>query len=165
MKIVAFLQNQWFKNPAGVESAINHRPEEQRAAFRQRFAQRALFMGCLTGKRLLACLGSPLCNQIYWENASQEMSDHASASPPADHAHIRAVLQEQRPDLILAFGNTAIVALMELVPELWPDNLLTAPHPAARGPDVIAKLKELAREIEERLAEERRALAEPPLPP
>lgn len=153
MKIVAFLQNQWFKNPARVEEAINARPEAERAAFRQRFATRALFMGCLTGQRLLKSLGSELCNQIYWENASRVMGDEASSSPPADHEHIRAVLAEQQPDLILAFGKTAIMALMEIAQDMWPENLLVAPHPAARGPEVITKLKHLATQITERLPE------------
>lgn len=149
-RIVAFLQNQWYKNPARVEKMLAQIEDAgEREKRRQRFATRALFAGCLTGTRLLQALGSPLCNAIYWENASTEISDFASASPPANLDHMRAVLDQQNPELVIAFGKTASNAMLQL---RAPEAFIMGPHPAARGPETMAQLKRIAEEIHQRLA-------------
>lgn len=148
MKIVAFLQNQWFREPKRVEEMLARFTDaaEQRKR-RQMFARRALFMGCLTGRRLLECLGHDLCDTIHWENASTIIGDEASSSPPADLEHIKLVLEEQRADAVVAFGKTATLALVDLVPE---EDLILAPHPAARGNEVKTRLREVRSDLESR---------------
>jgi len=57
-------------------------------------------------------------------------------------AHLLA-LDEERPDVVLAFGKIASQAL----PGLWTGPLITGPHPAARGAEVPARLKAMAAEL------------------
>lgn len=147
-KIVAFLQNQWFKEPQRVKDAIARRPEETHEAFRHQFLVRALFAGCHTGKRLESAFGPVLCDEIYWEEISREMGDYASAVFPPNIEHIKAVLKAQDPGIVIAFGKHAEAALRPLAAQShW--LFLTTPHPAARFPDTIVRLKATAERVKQ----------------
>lgn len=93
MKILAFLQNQWFKDPEGVKAMFAEHPER-----RERYIEAFLFMGCLTGRRLKSALGEELCNQIVWEEISPEIGGHASSKFPPDLAHI---IGKHKPDVVI----------------------------------------------------------------
>jgi hypothetical protein len=147
-KIVAFLQNQWFKEPQRVLDAIARRPEETREAFRHQFLVRALFAGCHTGKRLEAAFGPVLCDEIYWEEISREMGDYAASVFPPNIEHIKAVLKAQDPAIVIAFGKIAGEALRPLAPQShW--LFLETPHPAARFPDTLVRLKSTADRVKQ----------------
>ena len=134
MKLLAVLQNQWFHDPARVREILARRPE-----LRRQFCHRALFAGCKTGQVLKSVFG-PLCREIVWENASPQIGDFAASKFPADHLHLRAVLDEVKPDIVLAFGRIAGNALTALVPA---EKLIIGPHPTARGADVLPRLREI----------------------
>lgn len=123
VKIVAFLQNQWFKDPERVRAMIARHPE-----MRNQLLTRFLFAGCPTGKKLGRAFGD-LCGRIVWENASPLIGGQASSKFPADLDHIRGVLEAERPDVVLAFGAIAQGG----VAACWRGRVLNLPHPTARG--------------------------------
>lgn len=143
MKILAFLQNQWFHNPEAIKAQFARRPEMRNALIGT-----YLFMGCLTGRRLAAALGDDLCDQIIWEECSPEIGGKSSAAFPADLKHIRHAITEHMPDLILAFGKLAGDALRTLKPS---QPVIYGPHPAARF-GAIEGLNTLAKELTAKLA-------------
>jgi uracil-DNA glycosylase len=138
MKVLAVLQNQWFQDPARVREILARRPD-----LRRPFCHRALFAGCRSGQVLKQVFG-PRCRDIIWENASPEIGDHASSKFPADIPHLRAMLEEVKPDVVLALGRVASEALLPIVPRA---KLLIGPHPTARGADTITRLKAMAAEL------------------
>ena len=104
MKIVAILQNQWFKNP---ESA--KRIYERHAADRvhcAKFRAAALFMGCLTGRRIRQAFGEDMRHVIAYEEASPEIGGTASSAFPADPEHIRRAIDTYFRALDLASART-----------------------------------------------------------
>jgi hypothetical protein len=121
--IVAFLQNQWFKEPDKIRAMYARNPEK-REALNKRF----LFYKSLTGKRLKLAFGEELCNSIIWEECSREIGGKSSASFPADLDHMRAVIEKHQPSLMLAFGGIA----REAVPKVWTGQWVGYSHPAAR---------------------------------
>ena len=131
-KIVAFLQNQWFKHPDTVKRMMRDHPER-----RERYISAFLFMGCLTGRRLRSVLGEQLCDQIIWEEVSPEIGDHAASRFPADIQHMQSVIVKHNPAVILAFGKIAENAVMQLNPR---PLTICAAHPAARH-GAISSLK------------------------
>ena len=98
MKVVAFLQNAYFKDP-NCESAKLYvsDPEFRRKALAQ----------SMTGSRLLSALGKDLFNLIHWDNATDEVGDERRSSLPAKPSHILNVVNRLRPYVILTFGRTA----------------------------------------------------------
>jgi len=147
MKIVAFLQNQWFKDPEGIKAMFAEHPER-----RERYIEAFLFMGCLTGKRLQAVFGEDLCGQIVWEEISPEIGGHSSSKFPADPAHIERVLRKHNPDVVLAFGKLAGDGLLSTLsnPNLreLPHGfkILYGPHPAARN-GAVEGLKAMQKQL------------------
>lgn len=139
-KIVAFLQNMWVRDPARVKLHIEKYGEE----YRLRFIEYALFAGCLTGRRLEAAFGEELCNQIIWEEASREIGSYAASNFPPDREHIKKVLDEQKPDLVLCFTSQALTIIGELVK----CPMIVGPHPANRRPDINDLLRNVKRQIE-----------------
>ena len=133
MKIVAFLQCQWFKNPARMRHIyeLHGNTPELRAELNATF----LFFGCLSGKRLKASFGD-LCDSIIWEESTKEIGGESSFKPLPDPAHIIAVLDYFKPDLIITFGKVAhhAVANLTAIP------IISAPHPAARHSTICAEL-------------------------
>lgn len=138
-KIVAFLQNQWFKDPERIKSIIAKRIALELRGdgdnmtaheVREEYIAYFLFLGCLTGRRLKAVFGDET-RRIVWEEVSREIGGHASSCFPADDAHIREVLDRHKPDIVLAFGKIACDALSRLRPAAA--TLIRGPHPAARS--------------------------------
>lgn len=153
MKIVAFLQNQWFNNPERVRQIFLRQPEA-----REFYIAAFLFMGCLTGRRLQKVFGEQLCEQIIWEEQSPQIGGKASSKFPADACHIRRVIAKHKPDIILAFGQSAKDALLEIRREgschesiaTW--KLIIGPHPAARMKDLPARLEAMRRDVDSYIA-------------
>jgi hypothetical protein len=140
MKILAILQNQWFKDPAAVQQ-IYHRHPERRNDLIARF----LFMGCLTGKRLQQAFG-PLIDRIVWEEASPRVGGHSGSVFDADPVHLAAAIAKHQPQLILCFGRVAGdgIRAMQIDPAI---TVLYGPHPAACQNPMPA-LKSLASQVE-----------------
>lgn len=144
MKIVAILQNQWFKNPAKIKQIIAEKESEGFVDAREFYIKTFLFWGCLTGRRLQATLGETYCDEIVWEECSREMGSSASSKFPADMQHIRQVISKHKPNVVIAFGQLAKDALMQIYESGTQDYvLLLAPHPAARQGDVLQQLRNL----------------------
>ncbi len=139
MTYVAFLQNMWVKDPARVRLMIEHHGEE----YRLRVMKYFLFAGCLTGRRLRAAFGD-LCEEIVWEQSTREIADNPKTIFPAQPEHIKAVLEHHKPDAVLTFGRIA----RDAVSPLWKGILIACPHPAARQPDTMAKLKAAAADLQ-----------------
>lgn len=139
MKIVAFLQNMWFRDPERMKKIF----VDQFHSDREHFIRTWLFWSCLTGKRLRSIFGEDLCDEIIWEEQSPEIGGKSSASFPADYSHIRRVLTKHQPQIVIAFGVKAKQALCKIKTEdraNW--EFLSAPHPAARSPNTVLALYE-----------------------
>lgn len=147
MKIIlAFLQNQYFKDPEKVKAMLEENPEK-----RNWYIEKFLFMGCKTGKVLLQTLGPDITSQIIWEEVSKEIGSYASSVFPADEAHILESIALHNPDIIIGFGKIAEDALKKLKTEEKIDlskSIFYAPHPAARQDRVIPDLRRLRHRIE-----------------
>jgi hypothetical protein len=150
--ILAFLQNQWFRDPDGVRRIYERHPEA-----RNDLIKRFLFMGCLTGRRLQAAFGVDFCSKIVWEEASPEVGGHSSSAFKADHHHIRtAIVRHMPPEddlhyVVLAFGKIAGDAVETVMDNLGCEKGPTirtyyGPHPAARQNPMPA-LKSMAERL------------------
>lgn len=150
--IMAFLQNQWFRDPERVKQ-IRQRPEWAERP-RHDWNRTWLFFGCLTGRRLQAALGEELCQTIIWEEISPKISGTSAGRFPADFNHIKQCLEEHPPTLVLAFGRPAADALAAVQFELqqakqpiW--QLRTCCHPTARGAGVVERLNAFGRAVQQ----------------
>jgi hypothetical protein len=136
MRVLAVLQNQWFRDPDKVRVIFERTPQARR-----RVIHYSLFAGCRTGQVLKEIFGEVLCREIVWEEASPDIGGKSSACFPADLAHLRAVLDDVRPDIVLGFGKIACDALAGLVDGY---DLVVGPHPTARGADTLPRLRIMA---------------------
>jgi hypothetical protein len=102
MKILAIMQNQWFKNPEEVRRLYERRPDK-----RNHFIGIFLFMECTSGRRLQKALGEELCSRIIWEEASPEIGGRSASNFGADPVHIQNAVKTHRPDLIICFGKVS----------------------------------------------------------
>jgi hypothetical protein len=139
MKVLAFLQNQWVNEPEKVVAMIARTPK-----VRPRLIKYALFQS-LTGHRLKQVFGDE-CLEWEWDNASPQIGSHSASCFPADPEHIKAVLEEHKPDVVLTFGKVASDALKKTCDNF---KLIVGPHPAARKDDILAKLEEMADALKE----------------
>ena len=73
MKILAFMQNMWVRDPQRIKDSIAKMPVHQRAEHRLRLIEYCLFAGCKSGRVLKKVFG-PLCGEIIWEEASPEIA-------------------------------------------------------------------------------------------
>ncbi len=140
MKIVAFLQNQWFKDPDSIRAMFAENPER-----RERYISAFLFMGCLTGKRLRQVFGEKLCGAIIWEEASSEIGGHSRSLFAANRQHMMSVINKHKPTVILSFGKIASEGVKSL-----PDvdaAIIYGPHPAARN-GAVEGLRQMRSELE-----------------
>jgi|GEM_PF-1489362 hypothetical protein len=155
MKIVAFMQCQWFHEPEKILADMARMasdPERGPAhaeKYRRRLIHYALFAGCKSGKMLRKVFGK-LCDDIVWEEASREIGGHSRAAFPADLAHIRKVLEDEKPDVVLALGKIAEDGV-RLAGARWSFPCIMAPHPAARGLDTLHKLQAARRALDRTL--------------
>lgn len=99
MKIVAFLQNPWFK-PGTPERTIQRYNEDQRF-------HRAVLALSPSGKRLKLAFGKGLYDRIVWENASPLPAFSSAEIKHHDLSHMIRVLGREKPALIIAFGAEA----------------------------------------------------------
>lgn len=141
--VVAFLQNMWVREPEPVRRQIERHGEP----YRLRFMAHVLFAGCTTGRRLRLTFGEELIEQILWEETTREIGGSPRTIFPAQPAHIRTVLAEHKPKVVVTFGRIAADAL----PSLWNGLLICAPHPCARVPEMSNKLKAAAEQLREYL--------------
>lgn len=146
MRILAFLQNQWFRDPARVKAIYERSPE-----LRNRLIRSYLFMGCLTGRRLQAALGEDLCREITWEEVSPIIGGHASSKFAADLDHIRAAIEKHQPDTILSFGAIARSGLESVSTTA---TVIYGPHPASRQ-NAVKGLREVAEALQIRIRQYR----------
>lgn len=138
MTIVAFLQNMWVRNPERMKQAF----ERDGETLRRRMIEYSLFAGCITGRRLKSAFGN-LCDEIIWEETTREIADNPRTIFPSQPEHIKSVLKEFNPDVVITFGKIAEAALKPL----WVGVLICCPHPAARQFDVMEKLKLAAKQL------------------
>jgi hypothetical protein len=127
--VLAFLQCQWFRDPERIRQIYARHAGDE--AFRRGFIARTLFAGCRTGARLAAVFGDDWINRIVWEETSRDIGDRPAAVFPPDFDHMRGVIEDVRPSVVLAFGKVAGRALEFLKPAGV--AIIKAPHPAARG--------------------------------
>lgn len=118
-------------------------------------------MGCLTGRRIEAAFHDFLAGDpgapdppvtTVFEETSREIGGHAGAAFPPDPAHLVRSLRCHRPRVIVAFGRVADAGLAlgdvgHLVRDVLRAAVVRAPHPAARGSDVPARLRAAAAEV------------------
>jgi hypothetical protein len=155
MKVVAFLQNMWFRDPERSQKLLEMY-ESREADGRERFVRDFIFFGCLTGRRLLTAFGDEMRWSIVWEEASRAIHGHSSAAPPADPQHMNAVMLKHQPAVVLLFGKIAQsgYVLCEYRHRILPVHIIALPHPAARGGNVISELAAGAKRLREILTKE-----------
>jgi len=136
---VAFLQNMWVRDPERVRKQI----ERHGDPYRLRFMAHVLFAGCMTGRRLRRTFGDELIEQILWEETTREIGGNPHKIFPPQRDHIRQVLADHKPRVVLTFGRIAADALRPL----WDGVLIAAPHPCARLTDGTAQLQNAATQL------------------
>lgn len=136
VKILAVLQNMWVKDPERVREIIERTPQ-----VRRRMITYSLFAGCRTGRVLRQVFGEDCSRRFVWDEASRAIGGDSKTVFPADLGHLRAVLAEVKPNIVLGFGRIACDALALLVPG---EDLLVGPHPTARQADTLARLRIMA---------------------
>lgn len=153
MKVLAFLQNMWFKDPERANLLLQRYEKHHNddGCGRERFIRDMLFLRCLTGKRLQAAFTWDVCAEIIWEESSKDMGGHSAAKFAADPEHMKAVIEKHKPDVIMVFGKVAYDGIMLLKQYPTIDAYLQAiggvmvgPHPAARGGNVVKELASMA---------------------
>ena len=136
-KVVAFLQNQWFKHPEYWKGLHAKHPDK-----REEMIARTLFMGCLTGRRLRTVFGEAWSETIVWEEISRMIGGKSNSVFPPSRTHIQGVLDKHEPDVVLVFGRVAERGLA------WYDGVkIIGPHPAARS-GAVAGLERMREELE-----------------
>ena len=121
MKIVAFMQNPWFKPGTDEKWIIEYRDNQD-------FHRRVLSMS-MSGKRLEAAFGD-LFKEIHWDNSNWRAADQASGKMEADYEHIERVIDREKPNLVICFGKVAWEAVRQFDP---PVPIWECHHPNARG--------------------------------
>lgn len=139
MKTLGIMQNQWFKDPEWAKSLMQKYAE--RGKPRHIFIRDMLFFSCFTGKKLLKTFGEDLCDYIIWEEVSPKISSHSSSSFPPDIEHLKSILKEHNPDVVITFGKIAKNGLSNVS---FTGTVINCPHPAARGSGIDNMLIEAA---------------------
>lgn len=147
VKILAFLQCQWFRNPYAVREIYRKYAGDldRRAKLNSRF----LFRESLTGRRLSQAFGE-LCRDIIWEEVSTEIGGASSAVFTSDIEHMCSVLNHHRPNIVLAFGRIASDAMQSIECDGAdaPYKVIYGPHPASRHQSVTSDLREMFRKVQ-----------------
>lgn len=121
MRILGLLQNSWARDPARVEAIM--------AKFGRRAMVTRLLMRSKSGRTLRKCLPD-WYNRIEYENSSPRVLSYAGACGTVDIQHVRRVVAEQKPNVIMAFGGVAESAVKRLHWDCGP--ILVTQHPTAR---------------------------------
>lgn len=91
-------------------------------------------------------LGLRLCQQIIWEEASPKIGGRASSNFEPDPKHVQRIIDEVRPDVIVAFGANALAAVYGTMSKA---KVYSVPHPAYRRYDIVRlRLAALRRKLE-----------------
>lgn len=147
MKTLAFLQNMWVNDPDRVKAMIERSEHAER--LRRMLIARALFAGCVTGRRIRAELGD-LCESIVWEEASREILGDPKTVPVADVDHMMKAMALEKPALVVTFGKVAEQAYAGIRQWFKPEPVwIFSPHPAARNPACRVIFKEAMRRVRE----------------
>ena len=158
--VVAFLQNLWFRNPERMKLIYDkYIAREEPGKGRQRFIRDFLFFGCLTGKRLDAAFepvfGDQWRRRIVWEESHQQWGGESSACFEYDADHMRQVMLDHKPDVVMLFGKVALGGWKAGKLETATDRrlvIIEGPHPAARGADVPIQLRHMAYVLQSEMA-------------
>jgi len=149
MKIVAFLQNLWVKQPERVGKLFADHPEK-----REYILKSLLFRGGRTGRILQNCLGD-FVDKIIWEETTREIAGDPKMIFPADLAHIRRVIEKHETEVILTFGRIAAKAVrlvyegMRAEDPNWRREIIWLPHPCARpAEDAFGAIREARIKLE-----------------
>jgi hypothetical protein len=130
--IVALLQNPWFKPETPAYIIDNYRTNPD-------YRRKVLSLS-KTGKMLERAFGDKFC-EIYWDNANPNHANHSAGAMPPDVEHIKKIIIEQKPRIVLCFAATARGAVAYLkehqasLPGLFslaPIEYEYCPHPASR---------------------------------
>lgn len=117
-RVVCFLQNAWSPVYAGRE-------------WPRRSWLRAL-RDSRSGTRLRILVPNP----AWCHNTTPVVSEKPSGRPPADRDHIRGILRDRMPGIVIACGRQAEMALVGALGSMGWDGssvgLIAVPHPAAR---------------------------------
>lgn len=135
MNILGVLQNQWFKDPGRATDMYARRPNiMEKLELTKRF-----LLSSSSGLVLKQCFG-PLAEELTYCNASPQIGGRSKDSFKAEPAHLTAVIDIVRPDLIIAFGAVA----RDGIKKVWNGPLIIAPHPSAIQRGVRAQLIQAA---------------------
>lgn len=129
MTTLAFMQNQWFREPERVRQLFMRLPDK-----RNELIRRLLFSGCLSGRHLQSWLGMELCERIIWEEASLEIGGFSASRYDADLNHMKSTILKFEPTIILCFGKVASDGVKRLLDGdvCNVHTILFLPHPASR---------------------------------
>lgn len=149
---LAIMQNMWVREPDRMRKAFETHGEE----FRLRFIKYALFAGCLTGRRIRGAFGDDLVDKIIWEESTREIAGDAKTVFPPALEHIRNIIVKYQPLIVIAFGKIAAEATFQVLQKngITKPHMLkfvTCPHPAARQPDTMERLREAAEKVRREL--------------
>lgn len=147
--IVAFTQNQYFRDPVRVKEIYEKNP-----ALWESLNRKFMFGGCLSGRRLQETFGWDMCNQIIWDTITTQIGDRSNSVFPVDPQHIRNVMAKHNPSIILSFGVLAREAIQAWCDEQYNKEeptpipvIISGPHPASRYGDVRFRLWEMNEEL------------------
>lgn len=163
--ILAFLQNMWVKNPESCRKIVERHAHEP--DFWNSWVRRLLFAGGLTGKRIIKVFGKELAWEIIYDECTKEIAGDSKYCPKPDLKHIEEAIKKINPDIIITFGRVATKAVFDVThsescygyqdirfdpyEQYEHIKFLVAPHPAARQPEKINELNEVAEEIKKLL--------------
>lgn len=156
--ILAIMQNMWVREPARTEAAFAKHGE----AFRLKYMETVLFMGCKTGRVLKQVFGEELIRQMVFEETTRKIADNPKTIFPADLEHMGKCVMDHKPKVILTFGKIAEEAVLQLCEtqgwgRLQLDYvmpvLIHAHHPASRHIDSPRNLAEAAAKLKLALKE------------
>lgn len=152
--ILAFLQNAYTRDEETARQLEAMFADPNLVGRMQYMRKQGLFEGQnYTGLLIKRIFGEQVCDAIWWENASPRWGWLSKHKFPADLDHIRKLVEEHRPSVVLTFGKPASEALTDLKQQLDSPlkftTLISGPHPAARDP----KKYELLRRMNARLLE------------
>lgn len=163
MKILAFMQCMWVRDPKGVANTLSRRADD--ADFQKRLWRRmvsySLFAGCLSGRRLKTAYPS-LWDKIIWDESTKQIGGESSACFPPDLEHIRRTIADVEPRVIITFGQVASEAVARVLAQS-DENMnihqhFRSVHPAARGADTQESLIRTAREVWEFLEKQKESI-------
>jgi hypothetical protein len=130
-KALIILQNAWLR-PSSL--AYCQKMEPKQPGYTRRLWEYALWQS-RTGRRLEVLTGDR--NRVwsddepcwyYVDESTPVIGTTPSSRPPADPSHVRRLLDEHRPQVVVACGTQA----RDVVRPLWPGHLLAVPHPTHR---------------------------------